>query len=50
MQKVTFRIRDDAPDTDAFHAQAGILVQQILSLMDRFKRAMETMYDRCKQT
>jgi hypothetical protein len=50
MQKVTFRIRDDTPDNDAFHAQAGILVQQILSLMDRFKLAMETMYDRCKQT
>lgn len=50
MQKVIFNIRDDALRKDAFYAQAGILVQQILRLLDKLKLVMETMYDRCKQT
>ncbi len=50
MQKITFSIRRDDPGNDAFYAQAGILVQQIISLMNRLSLAMEKLYDRCKQT
>lgn len=48
MQQITFRVKDDNLSNDAFHAQAGLLVQGIIDLMDRFSLAMETLYDRCK--
>lgn len=50
MHKITLRIKDDDLNNDAFQAQAGLLVQGIIKLMDRFSLAMETLYDKCKQT
>lgn len=49
MQKITYRIKDDKLDNDAFHAQAGLLVQEIIKFTEHFSRAMEVLYDRCKQ-
>ena len=50
MHKITLRVKDDNLNNDAFHAQAGLLVQGIINLMGKFSLAMETLYDRCKQT
>lgn len=49
MQKITSRIKDDNLNNDAFHAQAGLLVQEIIKFMDHFSLAMEMLDDRCKQ-
>jgi hypothetical protein len=49
MQKITYRVKDDKLDNDAFHAQAGLVVQEIIKFTDHFRRAMEMLYDRCKQ-
>ena len=32
-----------------FHAQAGLLVLEIIKLMEHFSLAMEMLNDRCKQ-
>jgi hypothetical protein len=50
MQKITYRIKGENLNNEAFFAQAGILVQEIVKFMDRFSLAMEALYDRCKQT
>jgi hypothetical protein len=49
MQKITYRINGDKLNNEAFHAQAGLLVQEIINMMDMFRLAMERLYDRCKQ-
>jgi hypothetical protein len=49
MQKITYSINGDKLNNDAFHAQAGLLVQEIINKMDMFRLAMEMLYDRCKQ-
>lgn len=50
MQKITCRIKGDKLDNDAFRAQAGLLVQDIIKFMDNFNLSMEALNDRCKQT
>jgi len=50
MQKVTFGLGTDNLHNDAFHAQAGLLVQGIINLTDGFILAMERLHDRCQQT
>ena len=49
MQKITYRSKHDRLSNDAFYAQAGLLVQEIIKFMDSFSLTMETLYDRCKQ-
>ena len=49
MQKATYKVKDDRLGNDAFHAQAGLLVQEIIRFMDSFSLAMEALYDQCKQ-
>ena len=49
MQKITYRVKHDRLSNDAFYAQAGLLVQDIIKFMDTFSLTMETLYDRCKQ-
>jgi hypothetical protein len=49
MQKITYSINGDKLNNDAFHAQAGLLAQEIINMMDMFRLAMEMLYDRCKQ-
>ena len=49
MQKITYRVKHDRLSNDAFYAQAGLLVQEIIKFMDSFSLTMETLYDRCKQ-
>lgn len=49
MQKITSRVKDDKLNNDAFYAQAGLLVQEIIKFMEHFSLAMEILDDRCKQ-
>jgi len=49
MQKITYRVKGDKLANDAFRAQAGLLVQEIIGFMNSFSLAMETLHDRCKQ-
>ncbi len=49
IQRVIYRVKDDRLGSDAFHAQATLLIKGILNVMDSFSIAMEEFYDRCKQ-
>lgn len=50
MQKVIFGLGAKDLNNEAFHAQAGLLVQEIINLMGKFTLAMERLHDRCQQT
>lgn len=50
MHKITFRLKTGDLNNDAFYAQAGLLVQEIINLMGGFTLAMEALNDRCQQT
>lgn len=49
MQRITVRVKNDKPGTDAFHAQATLLTKGIISLMDSFSKSMRAFHERCEQ-
>lgn len=49
MQQLPYRIEDDRLSSAAFHAQANILANGILKLMNSFCEAMRKFHDRCRQ-
>ncbi|MBL0731596.1 MAG: chromosome partitioning protein ParB [Desulfosarcina sp.] len=49
MQRITCRIKNDKPGTDAFHAQATLLSKGIISFMDSFSKSMRAFHERCEQ-
>lgn len=50
MQRVQYRSKDDRYKSDAFYAQATILIENILKQMEPFSRALRLIYDRAGQT
>lgn len=49
MQRITYRVKDDRLGNDAFYAQASLLAQGIIKLMDSFTIVVRNLYDRCEQ-
>jgi hypothetical protein len=49
MQKITCGARDAGLGTDTFQAQASLLVQGIIDIMDNFTIAVRELYDQCEQ-
>ena len=48
MQRIIYRVKDDKPGTDAFHAQATLLTKGIISIMDSFSKSMRAFHERCE--
>ncbi len=49
MQRITYRVKDNSQANDAFHAQASLLAQGIIKLLNSFTSAVRNLYDRCEQ-
>ena len=49
MQRITYRVKDNSQGNDAFHAQASLLTQGIIKVLNSFTRAVRKLYDRCEQ-
>lgn len=49
MQRIIYRVKNDKPGTDAFHAQANLLTKGIISFMDNFSKSIRAFHERCEQ-
>ena len=49
MQRIIYRVKNDKPGTDAFHAQATLLTKGIISFMDSFSKSIRAFHERCEQ-
>jgi len=49
MQRIIYRVKNDKPGTDAFHAQATLLTKGIIRIMDSFFKSMRAFHERCEQ-
>ena len=49
MQKITCRASDNNLGSNTFHVQASLLAQGVIDILDNFKLAVRSLYDRCKQ-
>lgn len=49
MQRIIYKVKNDKPGTDAFHAQATLLTKGIISIMDSFSKSMRAFHERCEQ-